>query len=108
MNCKPSQVALIVVPKRLRRNGLEQLEGRVVSTVRLLTGQTEPVWVVTPEQWVTITQPCHDAHGVKYAPGERVVAEGIPDAMLRPFDPESAPTEEVIDESLMIPGMGLA
>jgi hypothetical protein len=91
MNCKPDQLAWIKVPKQFNSRGLEQLNGRIVRTVRLLAGQREPIWMVTPDQVITITAFCTDTNGTVFQPGERSTAEGIPDAFLRPFDPNSEP-----------------
>lgn len=93
MNCKRDQLAWIVVPKGQNLRGIEQLNGRVVRTVTLLSGFPEPVWAVTPPQAVTITQDCKDPHGQVLHPGDTAVADGIPDSYLRPFDPNSEPEQ---------------
>lgn len=95
MNCKPGQMAWIVVPKAQNLRGIEQLNGRVVRTVTLLPGFREPVWAVTPAQAVTITQPCVDPNGAVLHAGDTAVADGIPDSYLRPFDPNSEPKGEL-------------
>lgn len=102
MNCKPDQLAWIVVPKRLAHHGVEQLNGRVVRTVRLLSRQHRPVWEVDPQQYVTITRPGVNERGEFYSPGERVEAEGIPDELLRPFDPTSANSWHKVDEEIVV------
>lgn len=89
MNCKPGQLAWIVVPRQQAQRGVEQLNRRVVRTVELLPGFGVPVWEVTPRQVVTITQDCVDPKGQVLRAGDTAVADGIPDAYLRPFDPSS-------------------
>lgn len=91
MNCKQGQLAWIVVPKGQAQRGIEQLNRRVVRTVELLPGFGVPVWEVTPKQVVTITQDCVDPNGQVLRAGDTAVADGIPDAYLRPFDPNSEP-----------------
>jgi hypothetical protein len=100
MNCKRNQLAWIVVPPEQARGGIEQLNRRVVRTVELLPGFREPVWAVTPRQVVTITQDCRDPNGQVLHEGDTAVADGIPDAYLRPFDPNSAPEADQLVREL--------
>jgi hypothetical protein len=100
MNCKPDQMAWIKVPPHQNLRGIEQLNGRIVRTVRLLECAAFPTWVVSPEQSVTITTPCRDPHGEVLLPGDRCVADGIPDHYLRPFDPDSEPLNEPASREL--------
>jgi hypothetical protein len=93
MNCKPGQLAWIVVPKEQNLRGIEQLNGRVVRTVALLPCVGEPVWEVTPRQSVKMTQDSLDARGQVLRAGDTLVADGIPDSYLRPFDPNSEPEQ---------------
>jgi hypothetical protein len=93
MNCKPNQLAWIVVPKEQAQRGIEQLNRRVVRTIALQPGFREPVWEVMPRMAVTITQDCVDPNGEVLRAGDTAVADGIPDAYLRPFDPNSEPEQ---------------
>lgn len=95
MNCKPDQLAWIVVPRAYLGTGLEQIDGHVVKTVRMLNSLSVPVWVVTPTQTVTFRRFSIDDKGNTLLPGETGRAEGIPDSWLRPFDPEAAPRESI-------------
>lgn len=95
MNCKPNQMAWIIVPKEQNMRGIEQLNGRVVRTIRLLPGMPYATWEVTPTQRITISQGFVDPHGVVLAPGDTGVCDGIPDHYLRPFDPDSEPEAAV-------------
>ncbi|MCA0213108.1 MAG: hypothetical protein LCH79_08030 [Proteobacteria bacterium] len=97
MNCKPDQMAWIVVPKDQCRRGVEQLNGRIVRTIRLLPGAPVATWEVTPEQQVHFTARGVDPFGRVLEPGDIGVCEGIPDHYLRPFDPDSEP-EPVVRE----------
>ncbi|MBX3588820.1 MAG: hypothetical protein KF796_19485 [Ramlibacter sp.] len=91
-------MAWIVVPKHQNLRGIEQLNGRIVRTIRLLPGMAMPTWEVTPGQRVQITQRSRDPHGVLLQPGDWAICDGIPDHYLRPFDPKSEP--EVIVREL--------
>lgn len=95
MNCKPRQLAWIVVPPQHHGSGMEQIDGHVVQTLRLLQGHSQPVWEVTPTQVVTFRRRETDDRGQVLRPGETCTADGIPDAWLRPFDPLSAPRESI-------------
>lgn len=91
MNCKPGQMAWIVVPREYHGTGMEALDGHMVKTLTLLPGYSVPVWDVTPPQRVVCKVHGRDYRGQRLAPGELLQAHGVPDAFLRPFDPRSAP-----------------
>jgi len=95
MNCKPHQLAWIVVPRHHHGSGIEQIDGHVVKTLLLLQGHSQPVWAVTPAQVVTFCRREVDDRGRALHPGETCTADGIPDAWLRPFDPRSAPQPSI-------------
>lgn len=96
MNCKPEQMAWISVPAKFTGTGMEQIHGHIVRTVRLQPNMCEVCWVVTPPQRVVITRYALDAEGRRLAPGEKLEADGIPDAWLRPFDPQSEPQPDAV------------
>jgi hypothetical protein len=91
MNCKPDQMAWIVVPREYRGTGVDKLDRSIVKTLVLLPGLREPVWAVTPQQTVLLAIDGLDCRNRPVRRGETLAAEGIPDAWLRPFDPRSAP-----------------
>jgi hypothetical protein len=95
MNCKPNQLAWIVVPPHQARNGLEVLNRQVVCTKRLLPINDMPVWEVEPHLTVTWTRPGRDLTGRLVEPGDVLHVDGVPDYWLRPFDPDSAPKHEL-------------
>ena len=97
MNCKPDQMAWIVVPTNQNMRGIEQLNGRIVRTVRLLPDLPSATWEVTPTQRVTITRRSVDPRGVVLEAGDTCICDGIPDHYLRPFDPDSEP-EAIVRE----------
>jgi hypothetical protein len=105
MNCKPDQMAWIVVPPNQNLYGIEQLNGRIVRTVRLVDGYGLPAWEVTPKQWVTITKHSRDPSGQVLNPGDRAFCDAIPDHYLRPFDPKSEAEDraEATPEVLRLP-----
>ncbi len=103
MKCKPNQMAWISVPTQFHGTGMEQIHGHVVRTVRLQSNMVELCWVVTPPQRVVITRYAFDAKGCRLEPGERLEADGIPDAWLRPFDPDSLPADEPVTQELGVP-----
>jgi hypothetical protein len=103
MNCKSDQMAWIVVPRSMRGSGLEQLDGHMVRTVALLPGYGEPIWAVTPRQTVIFKLPSIDRSGRHINPGDKLTADGIPDAYLRPFDPRGAPEALTTDRELEQP-----
>jgi hypothetical protein len=96
LNCKPGQMAWIDMP-RTRQNevlGLTQLHGHVVKAVRLLAPGPRfpnPTWEVEPPQAVRVAGPVPACF--KLQPGDSLVAEGIPDSWLRPF--EDLPAEDI-------------
>jgi hypothetical protein len=100
MNCKPDQLAWIVVPREYYGTGMEQLNNRVVRTVRLLSGYPGPTWEVTPHQYVTFSRPVTDHNGSNIEVGERRWSDGLPDRFLRPFDPNSEPLNEPASREL--------
>jgi len=100
MNCKPSQMAWIVVPAGYAGTGIEKVNGNIVRTVALLPDYTDPTWSVTPEPLVTIRVNAIDFKGYKLKAGEFLRAHAIPDAWLRPFDPASEPGAETTEREL--------
>ena len=103
MNCKPQQLAFIRVPASYNHTGLQVWHNRVVRTQLLLPGHNEPIWAVEPKQRVSLAIAGVDAQGRTVLPGELMEADGIPDAWLRPFDPDSAPEDITQDEALEQP-----
>jgi hypothetical protein len=100
MNCKPDQLAWIVVPRGYRGTGLEQLNNQVVKTLTLEPGYPEPIWNITPSVTVTFTAPAIDWSGRQIRPGETRSTSMLPDAFLRPFDPNSTPLNEPVSREV--------
>ncbi|MGE4241748.1 hypothetical protein [Ramlibacter sp.] len=102
LNCRPQQLAWVAVPRTPHnlRWGLDQIDGHVVRTVRLV-GPDDPVngpcWDVTPSQCVTLVRRVVSPLGEVTAT-DVYECVGIPDAWLRPFDEtpaaEAAPRAE--------------
>lgn len=100
MNCNPDQLAWINVPAWYNGSGIDQMQGHVVKTVRLLPVGGEPTWVVNPPQSIRFRMAGTDRFGKQTKPGDVLLADGIPDAWLRPFDPRSAPTADTAEREL--------
>lgn len=94
MNCKPAQLAWIVVPRHYCSSGLEQLNNHVVKTLRLVPGFPEPTWQIKPRQIVRFAIFSVDQSGKRIHPGEVLWTDTLPDSFLRPFDPNSEPLNE--------------
>lgn len=103
MNCKSQQLAWIKVPASYNNSGLQVLTNRVVRTQVLLPGFSEPIWDVDPPQTVTFTVNAVDECGQNIKAGDCLEAAGIPDAWLRPFDPDSAPEDVTQTDELEQP-----
>lgn len=91
MNCKPNQLAWIVVPRDQRPLGFDQIDGHVVTTEQLLSGFVEPTWRISPHQVITVRVYGRSTTGEVFCPGQSAVTAAIPDSWLRPFDPLAAP-----------------
>ena len=100
MNCKKDQMAWIKVPRQFQGSGLEQLNGHVVKTVAVAPGHSVPTWEVTPPQRVHFKTHCVDASGRLIKAGEVAETALIPDSFLRPFDPNSEPSDELESREL--------
>lgn len=100
MNCQPQQLAWINVPAWYAGSGIEALQGHVVKTDRLLPYSGEPTWTVSPPQSIRFRMAGTDRFGKRTLPGDVLVADGIPDAWLRPFDPKAAPVDEAAPAEL--------
>lgn len=91
MNCKPGQMAMIVRASRMEPCSLLRV-GVPVTVSALVTphslmehiseGAEGPVWM--------LAEPLRCPHGRSYCPG----IDRMPDACLRPFDPDSRPEPE--------------
>lgn len=91
MNCRPDQLAWIVVPREFQGSGVESLDGHVVRTLHLVAACEPPTWHVSPTLPVTIKNPSRAPSGELFMPGDRCICDALPDAWLRPFNPQSAP-----------------
>jgi hypothetical protein len=99
VNCKQDQLAWIKVPAEFECSGLGQLNNRIVKTVALDRQQAIPTWLITPPQQVCFALDVVDASGVTHRAGSVRETSFIPDAFLRPFDPNSAPeTDDEVRE----------
>lgn len=98
MNCKPKQRAWINVPRTpdFLAMGLDQIHGHVVQTVSLHPESPfgEPQWIVEPPQRCVVPRDVRCRSGLLKA-GTVFNFQGVPDAMLRPFD--DFPPEELDD-----------
>lgn len=99
MNCKPGQMAMIVRASVMEtcsalRQGVPVKVSHIVTPVDFVQAVREafegPVWM--------LAEPLRCPHGRANCPG----IDRMPDACLRPFDPESDPEpESVQDERLL-------
>lgn len=94
MNCKQDQLAWINVPAWYNGSGIDEMQGHVVKAVRLLPFGGEATWVVSPAQSIRFRMAGTDRFGKRTVPGDVLLADGIPDAWLRPFDPKAEPADE--------------
>lgn len=102
MNCKPNQLAWIKVPANMNGSGMEALHNHVVRTVTLVA-MRPALWQVDPPQLMQLRAVGIDITGRVYRSGQRLIVEGIPDAWLQPFDPESDPSHEAHHDELEVP-----
>jgi hypothetical protein len=102
MNCKRHQLAFIKIPRCYVGTGLEQLNNRVVQTIEPVYGYPEAMWRVTPNQSTTFRLPVVDHSGRQLEPGKEYCTDTLPDSFLRPFNPDSKPSDEEITLDLEV------
>jgi hypothetical protein len=94
LNCKPEQPAWICVPRTPQTEalGMVQLHGHVVVTKGLDPRVNPAAWVVEPQQSHRVVGPIPPRLVGRVKEGDKLIADCIPDAWLRPFN-DLAPAE---------------
>lgn len=99
MNCKPGQMAFIKAASRMEpcsamRVGVPVRVSHIVTPVDFFQAVREafegPVWM--------LAEPLRCPHGQANCPG----IDRMPDACLRPFDPESDPEPEAVQDERLL------
>lgn len=94
MNCRPNQLAWIVVPRGFcGGSGIEAINGQVVRTLAVVPGYEPLSWWIAPAPSFTLMARMTWLSKL-LNPGDQFTCVTLPDAWLRPFDPRSTPQGE--------------